>query len=90
MKKIFSSIVVALVSLPISGFACGGGDCSMDLPPPEIPAPGPVENLISALSAHSGLFAGMMLATIIGGVVYSRQRKLLATKSAAPSFRATS
>ncbi len=90
MKRIFFSIIVALVSLPIAGFACGGGDCSMDLPPPEIPTPGPVENLISALSAHGGLFAGMALAAIIGGVVVSRQRKLLATKSVAPSFGATS
>jgi len=90
MKKLFSSIVVALSSLPVLGFACGGGDCSMDLPPPPVPAPGPVENLISALSAHSGLFAGMALAAIIGGVLVSRQRKLLAMKSVAPSFSATS
>ncbi len=82
MKRIFFSIVFALASLPLSAFACGAGDCSMDLPPPEVPAPGAVENLISALSAHSGLCAGMALAAIIGGVLVSRQRKLLATESA--------
>ncbi len=85
MKKIFSSVVVALVSLPISGSACGGGDCSMDLPPPEVPAPTTVENLLSSLSDHSGLFLGIALAAIIGFAV-SRPGKLLATKSAAPSF----
>lgn len=84
MKRIFASVVVALVSLPMASFACGGGDCGgMDLPPPEVPAPGPVENLLSALSDHAGLFAGLALAAIIGFVV-SRQRKLLETKSAAP------
>ena len=88
MKKIFSFLVLTLVSLPLSGFACGGNDCSMDLPPPPVPAPGPVENLIGSLSDHSGLFAGMALAAIVGGVLVSRQRKLLATKSAAPSLGA--
>ena len=83
MKRIFASFFVTLVSLPIGAFACGGGDCSMDLPPPPVPAPGPVENLLSMLSEHTGLFAGLALAAIVGYVV-SRQRKLLETKSAAP------
>ncbi len=90
MKRIFASLFVALVSLPIASFACGGGaDCDgMDLPPPEVAAPGPVENLIGSLSDHAGLFAGLALAAIIGFVV-SRQRKLLETGSAAPSFGGT-
>lgn len=83
MKRIFASVFIALVSMPIAAFACGGGDCSMDLPPPQVPAPGPVENLLSALSEHTGLFAGLALAAIVGFVV-SRQRKLLEAKSAAP------
>ena len=83
MKRIFASVFATLVSLPIATFACGGGDCSMDLPPPQVPAPGPVENLLSALSEHTGLFAGLALAAIVGYVV-SRQRKLLETKSAGP------
>ncbi len=57
----------------------------MDLPPPEVPAPTTVENLLSSLSDHSGLFLGIALAAIIGFAV-SRPGKLLATKSAAPSF----
>ncbi len=85
MKRIFASAFVTLVSLPVAGFACGGGDCSMDLPPPEVPAPTTVENLLSALSQHTGLFAAMALAAIIG-VAVSRQRRLLETKTAAPSF----
>ncbi len=83
MKRIFASGFVALVSLPLAGFACGGGDCSMDLPAPQVPAPGPVENLLGALSEHTGLFAALAFAAIVGFVV-SRQRKLLETKSAAP------
>lgn len=83
MKRIFASVFVALVTLPLAGFACGGGDCSMDLPAPQMPAPGPVENLLSMLSEHTGFFAGLALAAIVGFVL-SRQRKLIETKSAAP------
>ena len=88
MKRIFSSVVAGLV-FPIAAFACGGGDCSMDLPPPEVPAPGPVENVLSALADHSGLFAAMALATIIV-VAVSRQRRLLVTKSSTPSLGSAS
>lgn len=84
MKKIFAFVFVALVS-PLAAFACGGGDCSMDLPAPQVPAPGPVENLLGALSEHTGLFAGLAFAAIVGYVV-SRQRKLLETKSGLSSF----
>lgn len=80
MKKILASLVVTLVGLPLTDFACGGGDCSMDLPAPQVPAPGPVENLLGAISDHTGLFAGLALAAIVGYAI-SRQRKLLATKS---------
>ncbi len=86
MKRIFASIFVALVSLPNASFACGDKDCSMDLPPPPVPVPGPLENVIGALSEHTGLFAGLALAAIVGGFVLARQGKLLETKSAAPSF----
>lgn len=86
MKKIFASISLALLSFPLAAFACGGGDCSgMELPPPTVPAPGPVESLLGALSDHAGLFAALTLAAAIGFAL-SRQRKLLATKSSAPSF----
>ena len=90
MKRIFASLFVALVSFPVAGLACGGGgDCDgMVLPPPEVPAPGPAENLLSSLTDHAGLLAGMALAALIGYVV-SRQRKLLETGSAAPSFGGT-
>ncbi|CAN5431676.1 hypothetical protein BH18VER1_BH18VER1_13890 [soil metagenome] len=86
MKRIFASLFVSLLSFPIAGFACGGGDCSMDLPPPEVPVPGPVENLISSFSEHNGLFAGMALAAVVA-VAPARQRQLLETKSAAPLIR---
>ncbi len=89
MKRIFAPAFVALVSLPIPGFACGGGDCSMDLPPPEVPAPTTVENLMNSFSEHTGLFAGLAVAAIFGFIV-SRQRKLLETKSSAPAFGSTS
>ena len=86
MKRIFSFIFITLVSLPGVTFACGGGgDCDgMVLPPPEVPAPGPVENVLSSLSDHAGLFVGLALAAVIGAVVVSRQRKLLETNSGAP------
>lgn len=83
MKKIFASAFVALLSFPIAGFACGGGDCSgMELPPPEVPAPGPTEQLLGAAADHAGLIASCLLATALV-IAFSRQRKLLATKSAA-------
>ena len=85
MKKISASILPALFMFPIVACACGGGDCSMDLPAPEVPAPGTVEQTVNALSAHSGLFAAMAIIAI-GGIVFSRQRRLLATKSVAQSF----
>ena len=89
MKKIFASLFVTLVSFPVAGFACGGGgDCDgMVLPPPEVPAPGPAENLLSSISDHAGFLAGVALAALIGYVI-SRQRKLLDTGSAVPSFGA--
>ena len=89
MKRIFFSIVFALASHPLSAFACGAGDCSMDLPPPEVPAQTTVENLLNSLSDHTGLFAAMALAAIIC-LAIARQGKLLATKSSAPSFGSAS
>ncbi len=83
MTKIFASLFVAFVSLPVASFACGGGDCSMDLPPPPVPVPGPVENAVAALSEHSGLFAALALAAIVG-IALARQRKLVETRSTAP------
>jgi hypothetical protein len=84
MKRIFNLAVVGLLSFPAVGFACGGSDCGgMDLPPPQPPPPGPVENLMGVLSDHAGLMAGLALAALVGFIA-SRQRKLLATKSAAP------
>ena len=55
----------------------------MDFPPPGVPTPTTVENLISSLSAHQGLFSALALAAILA-VVVSRQRKLLETMSVAP------
>ncbi len=83
MRKVSAALFVALVSLPVATFACGGGDCSMDLPPPPVPVPGPVENVLSVLTDHAGLFAGLALAAIVGAAL-SRQRRLLATKSSGP------
>ncbi len=61
----------------------------MDLPPPEVPGPTTVENLLNSLSDHTGLFAAVALAAIIG-LAIARQGKLLATKSSAPSFGSAS
>lgn len=86
MKRIFSSVSLALLSFPIAGLACAGGDCSgMELPPPTVPTPGSMENLLGALSDHAGLFAGLFLAVAMGIALF-RQRKLLATQSSTPSF----
>lgn len=86
MKKIFAAIVVELVTSPFAAFACGGGDCSgMELPPPPVPVPGPVENLLSALSDHAGLFAGCALAMALA-FGFARQRKLIATKANEQTF----
>ena len=85
MKKILAASA-ALVFYPVALFACGGGDCSgMELPPLEAPAPGPLDDVVSALSDHAGLLAGCALATAIAFAL-ARQRKLVATKSAEQSF----
>ncbi|CAN5490622.1 hypothetical protein BH20VER3_BH20VER3_07370 [soil metagenome] len=86
MKKLVAAFTVALVTSPLATFACGGGDCSgMELPPVETPAPGPVDQVVSALSDHAGLLAGCTLAAALGFAL-ARQRKLIATKSAGQSF----
>ena len=87
MKKIFASFFVTLVTFPISSFACGGGgDCGgMDLPPPPVSPPGPMDHLASVLSDHAGLAAGLALAGLLAALV-ARQRKLVEIGSAAPSF----
>lgn len=86
MKKIFAAVSVALVTLPIATFACGGGDCSgMELPPPPVPTPGPMENLLGVLSDHAGLAAGIALAALLAALA-SRLGKPEAAGSAAPSF----
>ena len=84
MKKICAAFFVTLVTLPIASFACGGSDCSgMELPPPPVPLPGPMEHLANVLSDHAGLGAGLVLAGLLAALV-ARQRKLIG--SAAPSF----
>ena len=86
MKKICAAIFVTLVTFPIAGFACGGGDCSgMELPPPPVPPPGPMDHLANVLSDHAGLLAGLALAALIAAV-FSRPRKWVGIGSAAPSF----
>ncbi|MDQ6622070.1 MAG: hypothetical protein M3Y86_01110 [Verrucomicrobiota bacterium] len=57
----------------------------MELPPPEVAVPGPAEQVLGALSDHAGLFAGCALAAALA-FAFARQRKLIATKSAAQSF----
>jgi len=86
MKKIVASILAAVVTSPIASFACGGSDCSMDLPAPEVPAPTTVENLMNSFAEHPGLFASMAVAAVIGFAVF-RQRKLLETRTASPFLR---
>ncbi len=86
MKKLVAAFTVALVTSPIAVFACGGGDCSgMELPPVESPAPGPVDQVVSALSDHAGLLAGCALAAAVTFGL-ARQRRLIATKSAGQSL----
>ena len=86
MKKVFASLFVALATFPIRTFACGGGDCSgMELPPPPVPTPGPMENLLGVLSNHAGLFAGVALAALIAAIL-ARPGKIEAARPAAPSF----
>lgn len=87
MKQIFASLFVALATFPAASFACGGGgDCGgMELPPPPVPVPGPMENLLGVLSDHAGLTVGLMLAALLGALV-ARQRKLVGISSAPPSF----
>ena len=86
MKKIFAAFFVTLVTFPIASFACAGGDCGgMELPPPPVPPPGPMDHLVNVLSDHAGLAAGIALAGLLAALV-ARQRKLVEIGSAAPSF----
>lgn len=86
MKKVFAALFVALTTLPLSSFGCGGGDCSgMELPPPPAPVPGPMGNLLGVLSNHAGLMAGLGLAALIAALL-ARTRKLEDAQPAAPTF----
>ncbi|MEO5722139.1 MAG: hypothetical protein ABIR71_11795 [Chthoniobacterales bacterium] len=86
MKKFIASLSVALVTLPVAGFACGGGDCSgMELPAPPAPEPGAVENVVSVLSDNAGLTAGLVLAALVGYAI-ARQRKALEATSRGPAL----
>ncbi|MBA3651068.1 MAG: hypothetical protein H0W66_06230 [Chthoniobacterales bacterium] len=86
MKKVFAALFVALTTLPLSSFACGGGDCSgMELPPPPVPVPGQMENIFGVLSNHAGLMAGLGLAALIAALL-ARTRKLEGAQPAAPTF----
>lgn len=87
MKKIFAVLFVALATFPVASYACGGGsDCGgMELPPPPVPTPGPMENLLGVLSNHAGLTAGLVLAALLAALA-ARQRKLEGISSAAPSL----
>ena len=79
MKKIFASAAVALMSAPISIFACDGGTAGFDLP---APAPTAVETVTSAITNNVGLFIGLALGTVIGAVA-ARRRKLTVGQSPA-------
>lgn len=83
MKKLFASVAVALVALPLVSFGCGGGDCTMDLPPPEVPIPSPVDNLVRLVTDHTGALVSLALAAILVSVA-ARPRKLLAAESITP------
>lgn len=86
MKKLFAAFTVALLTSPMAVFACGGGDCSgMELPPLEAPTPGPVDQVVNALSDHAGLLAACALAAAMA-LALARQRKLIATKSVGQSL----
>lgn len=86
MRKIFAAVSVALVTLPIATFACGGGDCGgMELPPPPAPTPGAMDNLLGLLSGHAGLMTGIALAALLAALA-ARRNKPQAAGSAAPSF----
>lgn len=76
MKKIFASAAVALISAPLSVFACDGGTAGFDLP---APAPTAVETVTNAITNNVGLFIGLALGTVIGAVV-ARRRKLVVGK----------
>lgn len=86
MKNAFAALFGALTALPLSTFACGGGDCSgMELPPPPGPVPGPMENMLGVLSNHAGLMTGLGLAALIAALL-ARTRKLEGAQPAAPTF----
>ncbi|HSH39935.1 MAG TPA: hypothetical protein VK993_14260, partial [Chthoniobacterales bacterium] len=62
MKKVFASAAVALISAPLSVFACDGGTAGFDLPPP---APTALETVTNSITNNVGLFIGLALGTVI-------------------------
>jgi len=77
MKKIFASAAVALITAPLSVFACDGGTAGFDLP---APAPTAVETVTNSITNNVGLFIGLAVGTLIGAVV-ARRRRLVVGKS---------
>ena len=81
MKKIYASILLALVSLQSAAFGCDGGTSGFDLPPP--PPPTPLESVVNSVSNNAVLFIGLALGTLIGAAV-ARQRRFAAAKAPRP------
>jgi hypothetical protein len=79
MKKIFASASVALLTVPLSTFACDGGTAGFDLP---APPPTALETVASSVTNNVGLFIGLALGTVIGAFV-ARRRKLVVAKTPA-------
>ncbi len=69
MKRIFTAVSLAVLSSPISAFACNGSiKCAMKNAPRQA-----LHMLPGFLATHAGLLIGMALSAVAIGVLFRRE-----------------
>src|SRR6266542_103235 len=69
MKRIMTAVTLAILSSPVSAFACDGSiKCAMRNAPRQA-----LHMLPGFLSTHAGLLLGMVLSAVVLGVIFRRE-----------------
>ncbi len=73
MKRIMTAVTLAILSSPVSAFACDGSiKCAMRNAPRQA-----LHMLPGFLSTHAGLLIGLVLSAIVVGLIFRREAELV-------------
>jgi hypothetical protein len=73
MKRIGTAVTLAILSSPLPAFACDGSiKCAMRNAPRQA-----LHMLPGFLSSHAGLLIGMVISTVVVGIVFRREAELV-------------